>query len=193
MVRPKPAGPPKKIGRPPKERTGAELEEHLRRQAELAAGIKRQRGRPRKFPGYLVRDMRLKANREEFREVVKRAEEVDEGGVEEAAQNSGNRVQDEAGTWETGGGGGRYEEGDGMLDEGEEEYDWATDPQNLMDAVTGQMSAGDTGMGLGMEGMDDIRGEDAQQEDEPSANTGLGREDMGEMFGLEGEVVDGQS
>lgn len=35
------------------------------------AGPKRQKGRPRKFPGYLVREMRLKKNRAEYRELLR--------------------------------------------------------------------------------------------------------------------------
>ena len=37
-------------------------------------GIKRKRGRPRKFPGYLVREMRLKKNRSEFNDLLREHE-----------------------------------------------------------------------------------------------------------------------
>ena len=43
-----------------------------RRKAERAQGIKRMKGRPRKYPGYLVREMRLKKNRSEYRELLNR-------------------------------------------------------------------------------------------------------------------------
>ena len=75
---PKPAGP---IGRPPRVRTGEELEKWLAQRAAKAAGISRGRGRPRKFPGYLVREMRLVKNREEFKKVVAAAQ-AEQGGRE---------------------------------------------------------------------------------------------------------------
>ncbi|WRT66469.1 uncharacterized protein IL334_003428 [Kwoniella shivajii] len=70
--KPKPPGPPAKPkGRPPKERDPEEQADYELRKQERALGIKRRKGRPRKFPGYLVREMRLKKNREEFNELLK--------------------------------------------------------------------------------------------------------------------------
>lgn len=70
-ARPRPPPPsPKRRGRPPKVRSGEELEEYERKLEEKAAGVKRKKGRPRKFPGYLIRDMRLKKNRSEYRELL---------------------------------------------------------------------------------------------------------------------------
>ncbi|WVO16182.1 hypothetical protein L204_103852 [Cryptococcus depauperatus] len=73
---PKPPKPPSRPkGRPPKERTPAEQAEYELRKQEKEMGIKRQKGRPRKFPGYLVREMRLKKNRDEFNKVIRIHEE----------------------------------------------------------------------------------------------------------------------
>ncbi|OCF41862.1 hypothetical protein I317_04272 [Kwoniella heveanensis CBS 569] len=63
-------GPPKPKGRPPKVRPPEEQADYELRKQEKAMGIKRQKGRPRKFPGYLVREMRLKKNREEFNQLL---------------------------------------------------------------------------------------------------------------------------
>lgn len=82
---PAPAPPPPKIpkkrGRPPKVFTPEELAEIEARKAEKKAaaagggsagsGSGRRKGRPRKFPGYLVREMRLKKNRTEYRELIR--------------------------------------------------------------------------------------------------------------------------
>ncbi|WWC70102.1 uncharacterized protein I206_104049 [Kwoniella pini CBS 10737] len=69
---PKPPGPaPKPKGRPPKERNPEEQADYELRRHERSLGIKRQKGRPRKFPGYLVREMRLKKNRKEFNELLR--------------------------------------------------------------------------------------------------------------------------
>ncbi|WVQ99576.1 hypothetical protein IAU59_006712 [Kwoniella sp. CBS 9459] len=64
-------GPPKPKGRPPKIRPPDEQADYELRKQEKALGIKRQKGRPRKFPGYLVREMRLKKNREEFNQLLR--------------------------------------------------------------------------------------------------------------------------
>lgn len=69
---PSPLKPKRKRGRPPKKRTPEEEAELERRKAERAQGIKRMKGRPRKYPGYLVREMRLKKNRSEYRELLNR-------------------------------------------------------------------------------------------------------------------------
>jgi hypothetical protein len=71
---PPPVKIPKKRGRPLKQRTLEEIADIERRKIEKAQGITRQKGRPRKYPGYLVREMRLKKNRSEFREVLSRYE-----------------------------------------------------------------------------------------------------------------------
>lgn len=106
------------IGRPPKIRHGAELEAFLKRKADAEQGIKPTRGRPRKFPGYLIREMRLKHNREEFREVVRRAaEEAETEALAQAAAGPEGAA--------------------GLAIDDEYVYDWTTDPQNLMDAVNG--------------------------------------------------------
>ncbi|WWC89232.1 uncharacterized protein L201_004150 [Kwoniella dendrophila CBS 6074] len=69
---PKPVGPPPKPkGRPPKERNPEEQADYELRKQERELGIKRRKGRPRKFPGYLVREMRLKKNRKEFNELLR--------------------------------------------------------------------------------------------------------------------------
>ena len=77
--KPPPPPPPPKVqrkrGRPPKKRTPEEEAEMERRKAEKAQGIKRMKGRPRKYPGYLVREMRLKKNRSEYRELLNRYDE----------------------------------------------------------------------------------------------------------------------
>ena len=73
---PKPSPPPKRPkGRPPKARSEEERTDYERRKEEKALGIKRKKGRPRKFSGYLVREMRLKKNRSEFNELLKRQDE----------------------------------------------------------------------------------------------------------------------
>lgn len=88
---PPPPSPPKekrKRGRPPKKRTPEEEADIERRKAEKAQGIKRMKGRPRKYPGYLVREMRLKKNRSEYRELLNRydddqdARHHEDGGVD---------------------------------------------------------------------------------------------------------------
>jgi hypothetical protein len=84
---PQPSPPPKRPkGRPPKVRTEEEQVEYDRRKTEKAMGLKRQKGRPRKFPGYLVREMRLKKNRSEFNELLRSDEEGrDDSAVRESS------------------------------------------------------------------------------------------------------------
>lgn len=73
---PEPERKPK--GRPPKIRSAEELAEFERRKEEKALGIKRKRGRPRKYPELgLVREMRLKKNREAVQEKIRMLEERD--------------------------------------------------------------------------------------------------------------------
>ena len=86
---PKPSPPPKRPkGRPPKARSEEERTDYERRKEEKALGIKRKKGRPRKFSGYLVREMRLKKNRGEFNELLKRQDE--ERGVPEDEAHLGD-------------------------------------------------------------------------------------------------------
>ncbi|EKD00595.1 hypothetical protein A1Q2_05083 [Trichosporon asahii var. asahii CBS 8904] len=85
---PPPPPPRKPKGRPPKVRTAEELEEFERRKEEKALGIKRKRGRPRKYPELgLVREMRLKKNREAVQEKIRMLEE--RARLEEAAAENG--------------------------------------------------------------------------------------------------------
>ncbi|KAL1411543.1 hypothetical protein Q8F55_002505 [Vanrija albida] len=83
--KPKPGAPPPEVqappprrpkGRPPKVRSAEELAEFERRKEERALGIKRKRGRPRKYPELgLVREMRLKKNRAGVQEKIRLLEE----------------------------------------------------------------------------------------------------------------------
>lgn len=85
---PPPPPPRKPKGRPPKVRTAEELAEFERRKEEKALGIKRKRGRPRKYPELgLVREMRLKKNREAVQEKIRMLEE--RARLEAAAAESG--------------------------------------------------------------------------------------------------------
>ncbi|RSH86735.1 uncharacterized protein EHS24_005006 [Apiotrichum porosum] len=88
-------------GRPPKVRTEEELAEIERRKEEKALGIKRKRGRPRKFPELgLVREMRLKKNREAVQEKIRVLEErarlagtdLDEHGHSQLAGDDGTHM-----------------------------------------------------------------------------------------------------
>lgn len=86
---PPPPPPRKPKGRPPKVRTAEELEEFERRKEEKALGIKRKRGRPRKYPELgLVREMRLKKNRAAVQEKIRMLEE--RARLEEADADSGD-------------------------------------------------------------------------------------------------------
>ena len=108
-----PKPPPRPRGRPPKPRTPEEQADFEQRKEEKALGIKRKKGRPRKFPGYLVREMRLKKNRAEFNEVIRRHE-------------MGLPLQhDDEG----------HEHGEGHHGPEHEVYAWAADNQSLLDAV----------------------------------------------------------
>lgn len=103
--------PPRPKGRPPKLRGPEEQAEYDRRKAERAQGIKRSRGRPRKYPGYLVRDMRLKKNRQEW-EQIKRQMTV--GGGEPGPATTEETM-------------GPYEDGDSQVDgppSGKEQEYW---------------------------------------------------------------------
>ncbi|TXT08921.1 hypothetical protein VHUM_02395 [Vanrija humicola] len=71
-----PPAPRRPKGRPPKVRSAEELAEFERRKEERALGIKRKRGRPRKYPELgLVREMRLKKNRAGVQEKIRMLEE----------------------------------------------------------------------------------------------------------------------
>ncbi|WWC94296.1 hypothetical protein V866_001138 [Kwoniella sp. B9012] len=97
---PKPPSKPK--GRPPKERNPEEQAEYELRRHERAMGIKRRKGRPRKFPGYLVREMRLKKNRKEFNELLRNYQlnkpdgEDDSEDEEDDDDDDGGEYQGEA-------------------------------------------------------------------------------------------------
>lgn len=74
---PPPPKPAKKRGRPPKKRTEEELAEIERQRLAKEHGYRKPKGRPRKFPGYLVREMRLKKNRAEFTDLLRRHGEME--------------------------------------------------------------------------------------------------------------------
>ncbi|ORY32788.1 hypothetical protein BCR39DRAFT_521571 [Naematelia encephala] len=160
--------PPKPRGRPPKVRTSAEQAEYERRKHEMALGIKRRKGRPRKFPGYLVREMRLSKNRSEFNELLRAYEEgrfPRPSGEDQEADGEG--VDDEAD-----GGGNGNGDGDGG------EYDTWDYSQVGVDVADGQTLL-------------DVVGVAQQQEahvvDEEPGPSGLDRSDAGmrAMFGLD--------
>ena len=140
---------------------------------ERAMGIKRAKGRPRKFPGYLVRELRLKQNRQEFNEVLRRhedqqmhdeglshdgaeAEHVDGHAMEagdgtDEQQHAGDDVEVDYSQWDIG-------NGQSLLD--------VVGFQGVHDHDAGQPEAGDDAheMHMGGEG------------DEPSADVRLGGE-----------------
>jgi hypothetical protein len=143
--KPKPPKPPKAPakprGRPPRPRTAEEQAAFEAKKHDRAMGIKRKKGRPRKFPGYLVRDMRLRKNRAEYLELMRRAEEglpldgIEMHGTEEEMmmnhpEDSGHDVSQ-----------GIEGEADGQALQGAEEeddeivYPWPTDDQALLAVV----------------------------------------------------------
>jgi hypothetical protein len=79
----------KPIGRPRKIRSAEEEAEFNLRLEEKRLGIKRKQGRPRKYDGYLVREMRLKKNRAEFAEVIRRHAESERDGATRAGEEGG--------------------------------------------------------------------------------------------------------
>ncbi|EIW70389.1 hypothetical protein M231_05638 [Tremella mesenterica] len=112
-IKVKPPKPPSKPrGRPLKTRLPEDQAEYEQRKQDKAMGIQRARGRPRKFPGYLVREMRLKHNRAQFMEVIRQHE--DRNRTSES-QNREGEIQRED-----------NEEGDDMGEENGvgEEYEW---------------------------------------------------------------------
>ncbi|WVQ72453.1 hypothetical protein IAR50_002005 [Cryptococcus sp. DSM 104548] len=163
---PKPAARPK--GRPPKPRTPAEQAEYDLRKQEKEMGVKRQKGRPRKFPGYLVREMRLKKNRVEFSELMRHLEEKkgDKELKPEAVAEQLRLREEEAMAR------GREDEGDDLRDHGlsHEEHDFANwsvqDNQTLLDVV-----------GVAQHGMD---------MDMSPGGDGSSHEEMDRVFGLDG-------
>jgi len=153
----KPKPPAKKRGRPPKERTEEEQQAYEQRKEERALGIKRLKGRPRKFPGYLVRDMRLKKNRAECNEIHRRAEAglpfdgivirgEEEGGMGEEV---GEGLQD------------GEDQGGQVGVEDDDMYGWPSDDQVLLDAMgPGHLDVDDgpSGLGKGDHGIREVFG-----------------------------------
>jgi hypothetical protein len=194
---PPPPKPPKikekkPIGRPRKQRTTEEEVEYNKRLEEKRLGIKRKKGRPRKYEGYLVRDMRLKRNRVEFAEVIRRHREmeVQKIGLLSEGEASGLGRDGEGEMMQSGGEMEGVHDGmdGGMAHDHEHaelertidvQYDWEHDPQSLLEVV-GRGIEGDEGMQV-----------DDQDGGEPSAQAlgiGKGDEDMREVFGLEQPV-----
>lgn len=162
---PEPEPPRRKKGRPPKIRSEEEIAEIERRKEEKELGIKRKRGRPRKYPELgLVREMRLKKNREAVQEKIRMLEErrlaaapveglpLDQAGLPEV----GGQVEvvhqshehEHPGSHNHG-----HDEHDDHVDHAD--YDWPyQDGQTLLDVVRGVgMDMGDgermsVGMGV---------------------------------------------
>lgn len=100
-----------------------------------------KKGRPRKFPGFLVREMRLKRHRTEYREIIRRAEEGlpfddvvlnRDAPAVPAAPGEGYEEME----------GVEYAEGDGQGEEGVEVnggednlYHWQADDRALLEVV----------------------------------------------------------
>ena len=185
-----PKPPPKPRGRPPKIRTAEEQAEIELRREEKALGIKRQKGRPRKYPGFLVRDMRLKRNRAEFREVQRRFEQgLPLDGIEmKPLPEEGTDVQMDG---ETGEGeeahGHELHPVDGQAQDhemehghepehgGDDLYGWPSDDQALLDAVGAARMADDGPIGLDDKAGDSVIHEmfglNAVAEEEPSSSS----------------------
>ncbi|ODN82085.1 hypothetical protein L202_02400 [Cryptococcus amylolentus CBS 6039] len=163
---PKPAARPK--GRPPKPRTPAEQAEYDLRKREKEMGVKRQKGRPRKFPGYLVREMRLKKNRDEFSELMRQFDDKkgDAKGLKPEAVAEQMRLREEEAMAR-----GCGDDDDDLRDRGlsHEEHDFANwsvqDNQTLLDVV----GVAQHGMDMGLSGGD-----------------GPSHEEMDRVFGLDG-------
>ena len=85
-VRKKKTPPPRlPRGRPPKVRNEEDQAAWEEKRARKALGIKKQKGRPRKFPGYLVREMRLRKNRDEYIHLLREYDETHPEMAEGAA------------------------------------------------------------------------------------------------------------
>lgn len=195
---PKAKKPPGKIGRPRKARTAEEEAEYDLRLEEKKLGIKRKHGRPRKYPGYLVRDMRLKKNREVYEAVVLNggaglplsSGQDAQASADAQDQHHMTGVHDEShmeGVEEAHYGEHHYDQGgddDGVIDslvaqqhprEMTDQYDWHNDPHNLLGAVG-------AGMDLDRQVLDHEHDDDG----EPSTRAiGKSAEDMRDVFGLE--------
>lgn len=184
-----PKPPPKPRGRPPKVRTAEEQAEIELRREEKALGIKRQKGRPRKYPGFLVRDMRLKRNRAEFHEVQRRFEQgLPLDGIE--MKPPPEEVTDATMGGEAGEGGAAdeldpgheqshdhdMEHGHGAEHGGDDLYGWPSDDQALLDAVGAARMADDGPIELddkaGETGIHEMFGLNAvAEEEEPSSSS----------------------
>ncbi|WVW84022.1 hypothetical protein I302_106050 [Kwoniella bestiolae CBS 10118] len=90
-----PKAPAKPKGRPPKERNPEEQADYELRRHERELGIKRRKGRPRKFPGYLVREMRLKKNRKEFNELLRSYNLTERSKIHEDDEDSDEEDDEE--------------------------------------------------------------------------------------------------
>lgn len=203
---PKPPKPPKdkkpagKIGRPRKARTAEEEAEYELRLEEKRLGIKRKHGRPRKYPGYLVRDMRLKKNRAVYEAVVlngaagipppdgqdphadadPQEQQHHLAGSHDGAAHMDGVEEAHYGDHHPYGPDG---EDDGVIDslvaqqhprEMTDQYDWHNDPHNLLGAVG-------AGMDLDRQDLDH-----EHDDGEPSTRAiGKSAEDMRDVFGLE--------
>jgi hypothetical protein len=157
-------------GRPFKIRTPEEQELYDAKMRDKAAGIKRPRGRPRKYPTLgLVRELRLKANRTEAQEKLRELEAERRRDMEGGADDDG-RGQHQSQSHADGSGGmgtdmememDEHElEGDGEREERERNEDDQAEPtddysnwnvhdgQSLLDVVSAGMREGHDRMGM---------------------------------------------
>jgi len=171
---PPPVKIPKKRGRPLKQRTLEEQAEIERRKIEKAQGVKRQKGRPRKYPGYLVREMRLKKNRSEYRELLNRYHGQHDGHEYQEDMDMNMDVDMDMGEGEEREGEGEIGDGGGFWTENME--------RSILAAVEG----------LDGNGVGDGGGGAQEQEDVPSLRAFAGGDDleMRRVFGL-GDHDDG--
>jgi hypothetical protein len=174
LIPPKPPKPPaRRKGRPLKIRTTEELAAIEKKRSDKELGLSRGKGRPRKFEGYLVREMRLRKNRDAYLALLRRWDEGDgEGGQGgQGGPSRGMEIQEgEVNEGEEGVGEMTLGEAQGMEIANEEDYDgWGEDGQSLLDAVKTLKARGNDSSSIGME---HIRHEDA---------------DMREVFGLPAE------
>lgn len=195
-----PAGPPppketKKRGRPPKRRTEEELAELERERLEKENGVRKQRGRPRKFPGYLVREMRLKKNRPEYQELLRGYEgperEIHRDSDELRARGGGGRHGHGANHGHGGGGGGD-QDGGGNGNGGEDHHMgdggefWTGDMEQSILAAVGNFQETPHGDGQG-EGEGGAGMDVDDLEEVPSSRAfegGGGEMEMRRVFGL---------
>lgn len=186
---PPPPKEPKKRGRPPKRRTEEELAEIEREKVEKEQGLRKQRGRPRKFPGYLVREMRLKRNRPEYQELLRGYEgperEVHRDSDELRARGGGHSHGHGHGHDRNHGGGGD-EDGDGDHQMGDGGGFWTGDMEQSILAAVGnfQETPHDN---HGNEEGEGPAGMDVDLEEVPSSRAfegGGGEMEMRRVFGL---------